>query len=119
MVDKRVKDPMNIKMFKKVNQSEYNLSGQDKNSNSTESNISYSLKQLISYDKEFLKNQIFTTGKQQPKDKDIIVSFQYVQILTNIIESEDDEEGADKILVQIIDYSDKFFYKSIKEEQNF
>lgn len=36
----------------------------------------------------------------------------------NVIESEDSGED-DKILIQIIDYSDRILYNSIKEEQHF
>ena len=41
--------------------------------------------------------------------------FNYVQVLMNIIESEDQNE-CDKILIQIIDYSDRILYNSMKEE---
>lgn len=37
----------------------------------------------------------------------------------SIVKSQDDEEEADKILIQIIDYSDRILYNQIKEEQSF
>ena len=48
--------------------------------------------------------------------------FSYVQIIVSVIANglnDESEEQADKILVQVIDYSDRFMYNSIKEEQNF
>ena len=65
-----------------------------------------------------MKNQIFTTGTRQKEDNKELEkeSFQYVLILMNVIESNADKSEPDKILIQIIDYSDRFLYNSIKEE---
>ena len=81
------------------------------------------MNQLIIKGQDFLKNQIFTTNLDKNNEKQEKEQFTYVQILISDIETDktanEDSEEEDKILVQVIDYSDRFLYNSMKEEQNF
>ena len=119
-------DQLDTKMFKVVKQTD----DESKNENKSKSSLSshshdttevYSMNQLINRGADFLKNQIFTTDLN--KNVEGQEQFTYVQILISDIETDktanDDSEEEDKILVQVIDYSDRILYNSMKEEQNF
>ena len=119
-------EKLDIKMFKMQKNIEESANqkqegDKSKSSHSSLSTEIYSLNQLINKGPDFLKNQIFTTKQKQNEE---INQWTYVQIIISKIDStqndsQDDEEEQDKILVQIIDYSDRFLFNSMKEEQNF